>query len=248
MPSGFCLTTEAFQQWARQEKLRDPAGERGAVGEFSTELRTQLVEAYAEMGRRSGDREASVAVRSSAIDEDGRFASFAGQYETYLNLQAADEVVDAVLKCWRSTEAERVTEYRQRYGLSLEEIEMAVLVQHLVPADSSAVIFSAHPASHDRSQVVINASWGLGESIVGGTVTPDTFVVDKQSMAVVESVVSEKHQMTVMVAGGTKEVPVPRFLRSQPTLSDEQLQNMTQLVLSRRQDGLARRLGERLQS
>ena len=138
MPSGFCLTTEAFQQWARQEKLRDPAGERGAVGEFSTELRTQLVEAYAEMGRRSGDREASVAVRSSAIDEDGRFASFAGQYETYLNLQAADEVVDAVLKCWRSTEAERVTEYRQRYGLSLEEIEMAVLV----PADSSAVIFS----------------------------------------------------------------------------------------------------------
>ena len=94
---------------------------------------------------------------------------------------------------------------------------------------------------------MINASWGLGESIVGGTVTPDTFVVDKQSMAVVESVVSEKQQMTVMVAGGTKELPVPRFLRSQPTLSDEQLQDMTQLALSRRQDRPARRLGERLQ-
>ena len=223
VPSGFCLTTGAFQEWASHGG--------GSADEFPPELLRQLADAYGEMARRCDAEQPAVAVRSSAIDEDGRFASFAGQYETYLNLTGERAVADAVLRCWLSTRAERVTEYRQRYGLSLDSIEMAVLVQQLVPADSSAVIFSANPVTDNRDEVVINASWGLGESIVGGTVSPDTFTIDKRDLSVTESRIAEKEVMTVLVADGTREVPVPRFLRSQPTLSEKQMVDMAQLAI-----------------
>ena len=230
VPPGFCLTTSAFREWATY-------GVEG-TDEFPPDLLRQLEESYAEMGRRANADAPSVAVRSSAIDEDGRFASFAGQYETYLNLIGDEAVSQAVMDCWLSTRSDRVTEYRERYGLSSEEIEMAVLVQQLVPADSSAVIFSANPVSHDRDEVVINTSWGLGESIVGGTVSPDTFVVDKSDLSIKESNISEKELMTVIVPEGTKEVPVPRFMRLEPTVDEDKLKAMAQLAI-----GLEEKMG-----
>jgi len=180
VPPGFCLTTTAFRLWS------DSGSDGGDDDAFPPDLQRQLEEAYAEMGRRADVDQPSVAVRSSAIDEDGRFASFAGQYETFLNLVGDVAVADAVMRCWQSTRSERVTEYRERYGLDEVPCEMAVLVQQLVRADSSTVIFSANPVTHNRDEVVINASWGLGESIVGGTVSPDTFVIDKKSLSVSE--------------------------------------------------------------
>ena len=222
VPPGFCLTTAAFQQWS----------DGGDDDAFPADLRNQLEQAYSEMGRRTDVDEPSVAVRSSAIDEDGRFASFAGQYETFLNLVGDAAVADAVLRCWQSTRSDRVAEYRERYGLDEVPCEMAVLVQQLVHEDSSAVIFSANPVTHNRDEVVVNASWGLGESIVGGTVSPDTFVIDKQSLSVTESNISEKDRMTVMTPAGTDEVAVPRFMRTQPTLSEEQLVEMARLAIT----------------
>ena len=230
VPPGFCLTTAAFRQWAECEE--------GDSGEIPPELLRQLAELYAEMALRCDADQPSVAVRSSAIDEDGRFASFAGQYETYLNLEGTQAIADAVVRCWQSTRSDQVMEYRERYGLLSEDIEMAVLVQQLVPADSAAVIFSANPVSHNQEEVVINSSWGLGESIVGGTVSPDTFVVSKQDLSITESRISEKDCMTVMVPGGTKEVSVPRFMRSQPTLSEEQVVSMAKLAI-----GLEEKMG-----
>ena len=224
VPPGFCLTTDAFQEWAGHAD--------GCAEELPSELLHQLSDAYGELAQRSDVEKPSVAVRSSAIDEDGGFASFAGQYETYLNLEGDAAVAAAVLRCWHSTRAERVTEYRQHAGLALDRLEMAVLVQELVPADSSAVIFSANPVTQNRGEVVINASWGLGESIVGGTVSPDTFTIDKRDLTVTESKISDKKVMTVRVQDGTEEVPVPRFMRSRPTLSGEQLVAMAQLAMS----------------
>ena len=221
VPPGFCLTTDAFQEWAGHAD--------GCAEELPSELLHQLSDAYGELAQRSDVEKPSVAVRSSAIDEDGGFASFAGQYETYLNLEGDAAVV---LRCWHSTRAERVTEYRQRAGLALDRLEMAVLVQELVPADSSAVIFSANPVTQNRGEVVINAIWGLGESIVGGTVSPDTFTIDKRDLTVTESKISDKKVMTVRVQDGTEEVPVPGFMRSRPTLSGEQLVAMAQLAMS----------------
>ncbi len=230
VPPGFCLTTAAFRQWAQCEE--------GDSGEIPPELLRQLDELYAEMALRCDADQPSVAVRSSAIDEDGRFASFAGQYETYLNLEGTQAIADAVVRCWQSTRSDQVMDYRERYGLLSEDIEMAVLVQQLVPADSAAVIFSANPVSHNQEEVVINSSWGLGESIVGGTVSPDTFVVSKQDLSITESRISEKDCMTVMVPGGTKEVSVPRFMRSQPTISEEQAVSMAKLAI-----GLEEKMG-----
>jgi len=172
------------------------------------------------------------AVRSSAVDEDGATASFAGQHETYLNIVGADAIIQAVTRCWESARSERALEYRRQQGLSVERLQLAVLVQQLVPADVSAVVFSANPITGSRAEIVINASWGLGESIVGGTVTPDTFIVRKSDLAITSRTIADKQHMTVSVPDGRREVDVPRFLRAQASLNDEQPIEMAQLALT----------------
>lgn len=172
------------------------------------------------------------AVRSSAVDEDGATASFAGQHETYLNIVGADAIIQAVTRCWESARSEHALDYRRQQGLSVEHPRIAVLVQQLIAADVAAVVFSANPITGNRSEVVINASWGLGESIVGGTVTPDTFVVRKSDLAIVQHVIADKQRMTVSAPGGTHEVEVPRFLRNEASLNDEQVLEMAKLALN----------------
>jgi pyruvate,water dikinase len=123
-------------------------------------------------------------------------------------------------------------EYRRKQGLSIEHVQIAVLVQQLVASDVSAVVFSANPITGNRDEIVINASWGLGESVVGGTVTPDTFIVGKSDLAVLHRVISDKQRMTVSAPGGTHEVGVPRFLRNTTSLNDEQVIEMAKLALT----------------
>jgi pyruvate,water dikinase len=195
------------------------------------------------LGRRLGEPEPAVAVRSSAIDEDGAEASFAGQHETYLNISGIDNIAEAIVRCWKSAHSERALEYRRQNGLSTVHLKLAVLVQALVPADASAVVFSANPINRRRDEVVINASWGLGESVVGGLVTPDAFVVRRADlrhagarradagMCIVSRQIAEKASMTVAVAGGTRQVNVPSLLRRLPSISDEQAVKMAQLAL-----------------
>jgi phosphoenolpyruvate synthase/pyruvate phosphate dikinase len=173
-----------------------------------------------------------VAVRSSAVDEDGATASFAGQHETYLNIVGADAIIQAVTRCWESARSERALEYRRKQGLSVERLQLAVLVQQLVASDVSAVVFTANPITGSRAEIMINASWGLGESIVGGTVTPDTLIVRKSDLAITSRTIADKQRMTISVPGGTSEVDVPRFLRGQTSLSDEQAIEMAQLALT----------------
>jgi phosphoenolpyruvate synthase/pyruvate phosphate dikinase len=172
------------------------------------------------------------AVRSSAVDEDGATASFAGQHETYLNIVGPDAIIQAVTRCWESARSETALEYRRRQGLSVENPQIAVLVQQLVAADVAAVVFSANPITGSRDEVMINASWGLGESIVGGTVTPDTFIVRKSDLGVIDHVIADKQRMTISAPGGTHEVDVPRFLRSEASLTDEQVIEMAKLALT----------------
>jgi phosphoenolpyruvate synthase/pyruvate phosphate dikinase len=172
------------------------------------------------------------AVRSSGVDEDGATVSFAGQHETYLNIVGAEAILRAVARCWESAHSEHALEYRRRQGLSVERPQIAVLVQQLVAADVAAVVFSANPITGSRDEVMINASWGLGESIVGGTVTPDTFIVRKSDLGVIDRVIADKQRMTVSAPGGTHEVDVPRFLRSEASLNDEQVIEMAKLALT----------------
>jgi pyruvate, water dikinase len=226
VPPGFCLTADAFDRaWTN----RPVADEGSAPLSLPSELYDELVQAYHRLGEHCGVATPSVAVRSSALDEDGADASFAGQHETYLNVVGAEAVAEAVARCWTSVHSPRALAYRRQQGLAPDNVRIAVLVQQLVPADVSSVVFSANPVTGSRDEVMINASWGLGESIVGGTVTPDTYVVRKVDMSIVSRQIAEKRQMTVMVPGGTREVDVPRFLRTQPTLKEDQVVEMARL-------------------
>jgi len=172
------------------------------------------------------------AVRSSAVDEDGATASFAGQHETYLNIAGAEAIIQAVTRCWESARSERALEYRRQQGLSVKRPQIAVFVQQLVVSDVSAVAFSANPVTRSRDEIIINASWGLGESIVGGTVTPDTFIVRKSDLEIIQRMIADKQHMTVSAPHGTHEVEVPRFLRTETCLTDEQVVEMAKLALT----------------
>ena len=196
------------------------------------DLRDEITRAISDLMACHSLDDFIAAVRSSAVDEDGATASFAGQHETYLNIAGADAILQAVTLCWESTRSERALEYRRQQGLSVEHVQIAVLVQQLVASDVSAVVFSANPITGNRDEVVINASWGLGESIVGGTVTPDTFIVRKSDLATTNRLIADKQHMTVSTPGGTHEVEVPRFLRNEVSLKDEQILEMAKLALT----------------
>jgi pyruvate,water dikinase len=194
-------------------------------------LYSRLSDAYDDLAARCDAAAPLVAVRSSAAEEDGAIASFAGQHDTYLNIAGKRDVADAVIKCWASARSDRAVEYRRRQGLSLEDARVAVLVQQMVPADVSAVIFSANPVTGSRDELMVNAGWGLGESIVSGTVTPDTYVLRKSDLAVLVREIAEKEVMTVAVPGGTEEVDVPVDRRTEPALTIANLEELARLAL-----------------
>jgi phosphoenolpyruvate synthase/pyruvate phosphate dikinase len=227
IPPGFCLSAAAF----------DPAHPPDAP--LPEGLATALAAAYEDLSRRCGVDNVPVAVRSSALDEDGDLASFAGQHETELNLVGVEAMLGAVARCWASGRDERALAYRRQHGLGIDEVRVAVLVQQLVLADISAVVFSANPATGDRSEVVATASWGLGESLVSGTVTPDTWMVRKGDFAVLEEQIGAKERMTVAVKGGTREVAVPRLLRERVALPEVRVVELAELAVE-----LEKRMGQ----
>ena len=214
VPPGFALTSTA---------LGDAAAEF-AQGVVPAGLRSEIAAAYERLG---GSR---VAVRSSAIDEDGDLHSFAGLHETFLNVEGSEAVLDAVLRCRASAFAPRALEYRRNVGLPVDGIGLAVLVQAQILADSSAVVFSANPINGNRDEIVVNASYGLGESIVGGSTTPDTFVVRKGDLEILVRTIGEKRLMTVPAPGGTREVETPALLRDRPSITDGEAAEMAALA------------------
>jgi phosphoenolpyruvate synthase/pyruvate phosphate dikinase len=150
-------------------------------------LETAIRAAYRTLTHMTRNNIAPVAVRSSAIDEDGAGASFAGQHDTYLNIRGEDSVLDAVGRCSASALSAVARGYREQHGLTVESPRIAVLVQLLVESTVSAVVFSANPISNARDEVMITSAWGLGESVVGGTVTPDLYVLKRPDLRIVQS-------------------------------------------------------------
>ena len=204
-----------------------PAAHAPELGEMAD----AIVQAYALLGERCGASHPAVAVRSSALDEDGLDASFAGQHDTYLNIRGTDAVLDAVQRCVRSAVSPGALAYRAERGLRTDDVRIAVLIQQLVVSEVSAVVFSANPVTGSRDEVMINANWGLGESIVGGSVTPDMFVVEKAGFGVTGREIACKERMTVRTEDGTTEVDTPDDLRSAPTLDDEGIRAMAALAV-----------------
>jgi phosphoenolpyruvate synthase/pyruvate phosphate dikinase len=229
VPPGFCLTASALEREGHGASLRRTDKQEVPL---SRPLRDDLGRAYRRLGELCGQTDPNVAVRSSALEEDGATASFAGQFETYLNVNGIDAVADAVVRCRRSAGGARVQEYRLRRGLPPSDGRLAVLIQQLIVADISAVLFSANPIRGSREELIVTATWGLGESLVGGAVTPDTYVVRKADLVVLSRQVAQKRRMTVAVPGGIEDREVPHFLQHQATLDDDLLRALARLALT----------------
>jgi pyruvate,water dikinase len=198
--------------------------------DLSPDLEAAIRAAYRALTEMTRNRATPVAVRSSAIDEDGAGASFAGQHDTYLNIRGADDVLDAVRRCSASALSATAHGYREQHGLAVEHPLIAVLVQMLVESTVSAVVFSANPVTGARDEVMITSAWGLGESVVGGTVTPDLFVLRRPELRIADSQLASKDVMTVLAEGGTTEVDVPPELRTAPSLDASQVVEMGRLA------------------
>ena len=171
-----------------------------------------------------------VAVRSSANAEDLPEASFAGQQDTYLNVRGEDAVVQAVRDCWASLWTPRAIAYRHQMGIDQGKVAMAVVVQIMVPSEISGILFTANPATGERSEAIINASFGLGEAVVGGQVTPDAYVVDRASREATETVIGAKEQQIVQDGEqGTRLEDIDEAERGRSSLSPEALRELVDL-------------------
>ena len=179
-----------------------------------------------------GDRPA-VAVRSSATAEDSPEVSFAGQHETYLNGRGPDAVAAAAKDCWASLWTARAMRYRHERSMEHDTAAMAVVVQTMVPSEVSGIVFTANPASGERAEMIVNCSLGLGETVVGGQVTPDTYVVDRDSLTVKETVIGSKERMIVADGEqGTRTQDVSQEGRQGACLSNAALSDLAALAIA----------------
>jgi pyruvate,water dikinase len=246
VPPGFHVTTEAYRRFVEENHLRDEilaavaqaqASDPATLERISEQIQSLIAQGtmpgeiasairrgYSELGA-----DLPVAVRSSATAEDLPEASFAGQLETYLNVRGPDAVLDAVKRCWASLWTGRAIGYRQRQGILPEDVSIAVVVERLIPAQAAGVAFTANPVTGARGELMINAAWGLGEAIVGGEVTPDTIVVNKQTGAIASLEIASKEVMTVRLETGTREEPVPADKRQQAALEPAQVAELARL-------------------
>ena len=191
-------------------------------------LETAIRDAYAEL---VGDEDhAPVAVRSSATGEDTASASFAGMNETFLNVRGADAVVDAVRRCWRSLFGSRTVYYRAKRGFGQADMDIAVVVQQQVASTRAGVMFTIDPSSGDESRLVIEGAFGLGESVVSGSVSPDRYIVEKETLHILAREVRRKELAIEPTPDGgtiTRELPAEEGRR--PVLADEEVDAVAEM-------------------
>lgn len=246
VPPGFAVTTAAYDAFVTGSGLRtviddelaglDPADVAGVdvvsarirdaicAADVPADLRAATITAYADLQSRFATT-VPVAVRSSATAEDLPDASFAGQQDTYLWLTDLDSVLHHIRRCWASLYTSRAITYRLKNGITEDGLSMAVAVQKMVSAETAGVAMTLNPTTGDRSKIAIDASWGVGESVVSGTVTPDNLLLDKVMLSVVTERVGDKHVELVpdVDAGRLVEREVEPERRSVRCLSDEQV-------------------------
>ncbi len=194
VPPGFLITSRAYrsfikanqmEEWILETAPRKPIGDPANLENAASQIRQRFTSGILPTGLERAIREAyealgspSVAVRSSATAEDLPEMSFAGQQDTYLNVLGEEALIEAVTKCWSSLWTARAMGYRVRNGLSHQDLAMAVVVQEMVPSEVSGVLFTANPLTGKRSEIVIDATLGLGEALVSGQVEPDQYIID----------------------------------------------------------------------
>jgi len=247
VPKAFVVTAQAFRRFLIETGIEEElfrklerldVDDNGALESVSREvqdivlgvemadqIRQDIVEAYDRMGANG----TVVAVRSSATAEDLPDASFAGQQETFLNILGETDLLDAVQRCWASLYGARAIYYRAKQGFDDRSVNIAVVVQELIGSEKSGVMFTSHPVTGEPLTIV-EGSWGLGEAVVSGSVSPDNYVFDLRSERVVDRLIAEKEIMIVPEGRhGTKTVKLSAKQRTAPVLSDAEVARLATL-------------------
>ncbi|WP_456423802.1 phosphoenolpyruvate synthase [Thermococcus sp.] len=264
VPPGFCVTAEAYKYFVENVKVEDgrtlqewimdiisktnvddskqlqentaKIREKIVSMEMPEEIAREIEDAYKKLSQRFGKEAVYVAVRSSATAEDLPEASFAGQQETYLDVYGVDDVIDKVKKCWASLWTARATFYRAKQGFDHSKVYLSAVVQKMVNSEKSGVMFTANPVTNNRNEIMINASWGLGEAVVSGSVTPDEYIVEKGTWKIKEKFIAKKEVMVVRnpeTGKGTVFVKVAEYLGPEwvekQVLTDDQIVEVAKL-------------------
>ena len=254
VPPGFAITTDAYTLSMERNDVgrkihNDLAGldvnNLTALGAAAGAARQNVLDsgpaasveaavraAYAGLCERTGIADVPVAVRSSANAEDQPDASFAGQQDTYLWIRGADSVVNHVVRCWASLYTDRAIAYRHEQGYDHTDVAMSVAIQQMVMPKAAGVAFTLDPTNGDRSKVVIDAAFGLGETVVSGEVTPDNYVVDKVVFEIVKRTVSAKELECVLDPVDDRVVhrALPPDRSTEPSLTDAEIKAVARLA------------------
>lgn len=247
VPDGFSITTDAYRAFIEENRLQEKIlacikkadiSKPDTLESASQEINRLFQDARIPMDIGSSISNAytgsirkgtPVAVRSSATAEDLPDASFAGQQETFLNIQGEEALLEAVKKCWASLWTARAIAYRIKNEIDQDTVALAVVVQELIAAEAAGIMFTVNPVNGNRNELVINAAWGLGEAVVSGAVSPDTYMVNREKGRVIKLEVEDKTIMTIRTEKGTAEVPVADALRKKVVLKDRQIMELAQL-------------------
>lgn len=245
VPSGFCITTEAYKKitannTAINELLQALAGvkadEKEKISTLSSRLRStienltvpaEITEAIVQALKRF-DKNQSFAVRSSATAEDLTGASFAGQQDTYLNIVGEEEILRHIIKCWASLFTERAITYRIKNDFDHQMVFLSVVIQEMVTSDVSGILFTADPVTSDRKTMTIAAGYGLGEALVTGLVSPDTYKV-RNGILITKSIGKQTVEIRADEQGGTSESPLEVDRQTKQALSDMQILELAEL-------------------
>ena len=252
VPPGFAVTTDFYEAFIEEQSLGEYISERlstvdidddNAVAAASEDIRDhiesadfpdfladELESSWQKLQSEAGTDDLQVAVRSSATAEDLPDASFAGQQDTYLNVTDFESVKQRTKECMASLFTARAITYREKHGFDRDEVLISVGIQKMVEARTSGVMFTLNPANGDQSKVRIEANWGLGEAVVSGTVTPDSFLVDKPVYKIVDRNVKQKDVMTVPTDAGTEEVEIDDDKRDVPSVTADEIVKLTDLA------------------
>ena len=246
IPSGFCVTTIAFEQfvaacteseeiYAQLDSVTDDLEEARRVGQYVRETLLAVpipsfIEDAVRKAWQTAGVDAAYAVRSSATAEDLPDASFAGQQDTYLNVIGEEALFDAVRRCWVSLFTDRAILYRVENNFNHREVQLSVVVQQMVMSELSGILFTADPLTGHRHTASIDASFGLGEALVSGLVSPDAYRVDKRSMTIIDREIADK-QIAIYPEkeGGVRQVKLTAVQRTQTVLSDQQIIKLAEL-------------------
>ncbi|MCD5409780.1 MAG: phosphoenolpyruvate synthase [Methanocellales archaeon] len=250
VPGGFAVTAQAFRHFIDDTKIADKIFESLKVDVNNSEelkkaektaknliietkmpqkIEKEILAAYDELCKREGG-EVFAAVRSSATAEDLPDASFAGQQDSFLNVKGGEAIVNAVKRCWASLYGARAIFYRVKQGFKHEQVNISVIVQTMVDADRAGIMFTSHPMSGEPL-TVIEANWGLGETVVAGSVSPDRYVVDRRTKRIVQHDIGSKEIMHIRdtKTGKTIKTQVPADMAGKAVLRDDEVMKLNEL-------------------